>query len=206
MTDFPDADGATRTYQYAHALSGTAPVGTWTARVITTEGVEGTITDLGIATFTVTAPLPVIGVEKQSMVISDPFSGTVNPKRVPGALVRYAITVRNSGPGPADAGTLLLTDVIPPDTELCVAASCASPVVEFVNGTPASGLAFNPAVDVGYSANAGGVAPFNYVPAPDANGFDGNVKGLRVAPTGTFAAASGSGNPSFVIRFTVRIR
>ena len=28
MTDFPDADGATRTYQYAHALSGTAPVGT----------------------------------------------------------------------------------------------------------------------------------------------------------------------------------
>ena len=206
MTDFPDADGATRTYQYAHALSGTAPVGTWTARVVTTEGVEGTITDLGIATFTVTAPLPLIGVEKQSAVISDPFSGTVNPKRVPGALVRYAITVRNSGPGPADAGTLLLTDVIPPDTELCVAASCASPVVEFVNGTPASGLAFNPAVDVGYSANAGGVAPFNYVPVPDANGFDGNIKGLRVAPTGTFAAASGSGNPSFVIRFTVRIR
>jgi uncharacterized repeat protein (TIGR01451 family) len=206
MTDFADTDGGTRTYQYAHVLSGTAPVGTWTARVITTEGVEGTITDLGIGTFAVTAPLPVINVEKQSAVLSDPVNGTVNPKRVPGAIVRYAITVLNSGPGPVDAGTLLLTDAVPTDTEMCVAAPCAAPVVEFVDGTPASGLIFNPAVHVGYSANVGGVAPFNYVPVPDGSGFDGNVKGLRVAPTGTFAAASASGNPSFVIRFTVRIR
>jgi hypothetical protein len=206
MTDFADTDGATRTYQYAHVLSGAAPVGTWTARVITTEGVEGTITDLGIGTFAVTAPLPVINVEKQSAVLSDPVNGTVNPKRVPGAIVRYAITVLNSGPGPVDAGTLLLTDAVPTDTEMCVAAPCAAPVVEFVDGTPASGLIFNPAVHVGYSANVGGVAPFNYVPVPDGSGFDGNVKGLRVAPTGTFAAASASGNPSFVIRFTVRIR
>jgi trimeric autotransporter adhesin len=206
MTDFADTDGATRTYQYTHVLSGTAPVGTWTARVVSTEGVEGTITDLGLTTFTVTAPLPVINVDKQSTVLSDPISGTANPKRVPGALVRYAITVRNSGPGPVDASTLLLTDAIPADTELCVAATCASPVVEFADGTPASGLAFNPAVHVSYSANAGGVAPFSYVPVPDANGFDGAVRGLRVAPAGTFAAASVSGNPSFVIRFTVRIR
>ena len=206
MTNFADTDGGTRTYQYAHVLSGTAPVGIWTARVITTEGVEGTITDLGLTTFTVTAPLPLVSVEKQSTVLSDPASGTLNPKRVPGAIVRYEITVRNSGPGTADAGTLLLTDVIPADTELCVAAPCASPVVEFNDGAPASGLAFNPAIHVGYSANMGGVAPFTYAPVPDANGFDGNVKGLRIAPAGTFAAASDSGNPSFVIRFTVRIR
>jgi uncharacterized repeat protein (TIGR01451 family) len=206
MTDFADASGATRTYQYTHALSGTAAVGIWTARVVTTEGVEGTITDLGLATFTVTAPLPLINVDKQSAVLSDPVSGTSNPKRVPGAIVRYVITVRNSGPGPVDAGTLLLTDVVPTDTELCVAALCASPVVEFVDGTPASGLSFNPSTHVGYSANAGGVAPYNYLPAPDSSGFDGNVKGLSIAPAGTFAAASGSGNPSFVIRFTVRIR
>jgi len=168
--------------------------------------VEGTITDLGVGTFTVTAPLPVISVDKQSTVLSDPVSGTANPKRVPGALVRYAITVRNSGPGPADAGTLLLTDVIPADTELCVAAACASPVVEFVDGTPASGLTFNAVASVGYSATAGGGAPFSYVPVPDGAGFDGNVRGLRVTPAGTFAAASPAGNPGFVIRFTVRIR
>ncbi|MBK9251997.1 MAG: DUF11 domain-containing protein [Proteobacteria bacterium] len=206
MSDFSDADGATRTYQYAYTLSGSAPVGAWTARVTSTEGVEGTITDLGIGGFTVTAPLPLIGVQKQSSVISDPANGTSNPKRVPGAIVRYAITVTNSGPGAADAGTLLLTDVIPSDTELCVAASCGTPVVEFVDGTPASGLTFNPAIHVGYSSSPGGVAPFSYAPVPDANGFDGNVKGLRIAPAGTFAAASDSGNPSFVIRFTVRIR
>ena len=35
---------------------------------------------------------------------------------------------------------------------------------------------------------------------------EGNVKGLRISPAGTFAGASGSGSPSFVIRFTVRIR
>lgn len=206
MTDYTDGDGGTRTYQYAYTLSGTAAVGTWTARVTSTEGVEGTITDVGLGTFTVTAPLPTISIEKQSTVLSDPVSGTNNPKRVPGALVRYAITVRNSGPGPADAGTLLLTDVIPVDTEMCVAVACGSPVVEFVDGTPASGLTFNPVANVGYSANAGGGAPFGYVPVPDGAGFDGNVKGLRIAPAGTFAAASPGGNPSFVIRFTVRIR
>jgi len=206
MTNFADADGGTRTYQYAYTLSGTAAVGAWSARVTSTEGVEGTITDLGLGSFTVTAPLPAISVDKQSTVLSDPVNGASNPKRVPGALVRYAITVRNSGPGPADAGTLLLTDVIPVDTELCVAAACGSPVVEFVDGTPASGLTFNPVANVGYSANAGGGAPFSYVPVPDAAGFDGNVKGLRIAPAGTFAAAAPGGNPSFVIRFTVRIR
>jgi trimeric autotransporter adhesin len=206
MTNFADADGGTRTYLYAHALSGTAPAGVWTVRVTAREGVEGTITDQGIGGFTVTTPLPVISLEKQSTVISDPASGTVNPKRVPGAVVRYAITVRNSGPGSVDPGTLQLTDVVPADTELCVALICASPTVEFVDGTPVSGLSFSPATHVSYSSNVGGGAPFSHVPSPDPNGFDGSITGLRVAPAGTFAAASVSGFPSFVIRFTVRIR
>ena len=163
--------------------------------MITTEGVEGTITDLGIVTFTVTAPLPVISVEKQSTVISDPFSGTVNPKRVPGALVRYAITVRNSGPGPADAGTLLLTDVIPPDTELCVAASCASPVVEFVNGTLASGLTFNPAVHVGYSSN-GWRCAVQLRSGSGCQWLRWQRQGTARRAAGTFAAASAAAIPA----------
>lgn len=206
MTDFADADGGTRTYQYAHTLPGAAAPGVWTARVTATEGVEGTITDLGVAGFTVTAPLPAISIQKQSTVVSDPVSGTTNPKRVPGAIVRYAITVTNSGPGAVDASTLLVTDVLPADTTLCVTAACASPFIEFIDGTPVSGLSFNPGIHLSYSGNPGGAPPFSHVPSPDANGFDGAITGLRVAPAGTFSAAAGGNNPSFVIRFTVRIR
>ena len=44
------------------------------------------------------------------------------------------------------------------------------------------------------------------MPVPDANGVDANVTGLRVAPGGVMSAAGPGGNPSFTVRFRVRIR
>ena len=44
-------------------------------------------------TFEIDAPL--LSVSKSSEVIYDPFNGGTNPKRIPGAIVQYTITILN---------------------------------------------------------------------------------------------------------------
>ena len=53
-------------------------------------------------------------VAKTSTVVSDPFNGTTNPKRIPGAVVRYSILVTNSGG--ASATNVVVRDAIPANT------------------------------------------------------------------------------------------
>jgi uncharacterized repeat protein (TIGR01451 family) len=50
-----------------------------------------------------TVSAPVLAVSKISWVVSDPVSGTTNPKMIPGAVVGYCITVSNTGPTAADS-------------------------------------------------------------------------------------------------------
>lgn len=149
--------------------------------------------------------VPALTVAKASEVLSDPHRGSVNPLRVPGAIVRYNVVISNAGAGSVDASTVVITDPVPANTSLFVSTS-GGPPVEFIDGTPASGLAFNYAANVSYSNQPGGVAPFTYIPVPDANGFDSAVTGVRIAPTGTFAGATGASVPSFTARFRVRVR
>ncbi len=155
--------------------------------------------------FTNTGKRPTLGITKTSEVLSDPVDGTTNPKRIPGSVVRYVLAVTNTGTGSADASSIAISDPVPANTTLCVSNACGNPFVEFVDGTPASGLAFNAATSVAYSNAPGGGAPFTYVPVPDAAGFDAAVTGVRIAPTGTMAGATGAGNPGFTVRFRVRI-
>ncbi|HEU4532283.1 MAG TPA: hypothetical protein VFR59_13905, partial [Steroidobacteraceae bacterium] len=204
MTQVADSGAATRTYELSYALPANAPAGAWTVRVVATEGTEGTVTDLGVGAFTVVIPMPVLVVAKTSQVISDPFNNTVNPKRIPGSVQMYSVTVTNQGPGTVDSSTLAITDPVPANSALFVSTASGDPVA-FVNGSPVSGLTYNYAAHVSYSNQPGGGAPYNYTPSPDANGFDPNVTGLRIAPAGTMNAASGAGNPSFTVRFRVRL-
>jgi uncharacterized repeat protein (TIGR01451 family) len=155
--------------------------------------------------FTNTPKRPTLAVSKTSTVTSDPFNGGTNPKRVPGSVVSYVVTVTNSGPGTVDGSTLVITDPVPANTALCVSTICSNPVVQFVDGTPASGLTFNAATNVSYSSAPGGGAPFTYTPVPDSQGFDAAVTGIRITTSGTMAAA-GSGNPSFSVRFRARVQ
>jgi uncharacterized repeat protein (TIGR01451 family) len=60
-------------------------------------------------TFTVAGAT--ISVTKNSEVLSDPISGVMNPKAIPGALIRYCILVANAGP--ATAASLSLIDPLP---------------------------------------------------------------------------------------------
>ena len=47
-------------------------------------------------------PSTIMNISKSSCVISDPINSTDNPKRIPGATVRYSFEVSNQGDGQAD--------------------------------------------------------------------------------------------------------
>ena len=49
--------------------------------------------------------------KKESCVVSDPFNGTSNPKRIPGATVRYAIEIENTS-NSKDATDVEVTDTL----------------------------------------------------------------------------------------------
>lgn len=51
-----------------------------------------------------------IDVAKSSCVVSDPVNGTTNPKRIPGATLRYAIEVQNTGT--ANAVNVSVADIL----------------------------------------------------------------------------------------------
>jgi uncharacterized repeat protein (TIGR01451 family) len=141
----------------------------------------------------------VLVIEKSSTVISDPANGTVNPKLIPGAIVEYAITVRNVGSRAVDSSSIVLTDIMPPD----MAFATGTPVT-FTNGPTASGLnSFNAATMVRFSSATGGSAPYTYTPV---GSFDPDVRGIRIAPTGTMAAATATNQPSFTIRFRAMVQ
>jgi uncharacterized repeat protein (TIGR01451 family) len=189
-------------YQYQYTVPASPSLGGWTVRVTASEGQEGTVTDLGVGNFTVAIPQPTITMVKTSTVLSDPVNNTTNPKRIPLSVVRYDITLTNSGPGTVDSGTLVITDPIPANSSMYVSTASGNPVV-FINGATASGLTYNYAANVTYSST-GASGPWAYTPVPDVNGFDPAVRAVRIAPTGVMNAA-GSGNPSFTIQFRVRI-
>lgn len=178
---------------------------------VNTATVSSTTYDISAANNTVNDPttvipiFPTLVVAKSSQVISDPLNNTTNPKRIPGSVTEYSITITNTGPGFVDASTLVVTDPVPANTDLYVSTASGNPIT-FTNGAIASGLAFNYALSVTYSNQAGGGPPFNYIPVPDASGFDPNVRGFRVAPTGMMNGATVLGNPSFTVRFRVRVR
>jgi trimeric autotransporter adhesin len=202
MTQAFDSGNSTRTYEYAFVVPVNAALGAWTTRVIAREGTENAVTDLGLGTFQVV--MPSLQVQKLSEVLSDPVNGNSDPKRIPGSILRYSIIVTNAGAGSVDASSLNLTDAIP--AGLAVYASTASGApIEFVDGSIASGLSFSYAADVRYSNQPGGGPPYVYTPLPGPDGFDPAITGVRIAPAGTMAGASGASTPSFTVRFVVRV-
>lgn len=141
----------------------------------------------------------VLAVEKTSTVISDPVNGTTNPKLVPGAIVEYAIRVRNFGSSSVDSSSIVIIDEMPANIAFVPAAS-----VTLTNGSPTSGLSnFNATTMVRYSSTST-AGPFNYTPT---GAFDANVRAIRIAPTGTMASASnGTNQPTFTIRFRAQVQ
>jgi len=207
---------SSRPYTLGEIAAGTTVLGNYTATMACTNATSGSTTTLpttvgGSITLrpgdSVTCAITntrlqtaVLIIEKTSTIISDPINGTTNPKAIPGAIIEYAITVRNAGTRNVDASSIIITDIMPPDMAFAV----TSPVT-FTNGTTTSGLnTFSQSSMVRYSSAAGGVAPYTYTPSGT---FDVNVRGIRIAPTGTMAAAgSAAAQPSFTIRFRAQVQ
>lgn len=198
---------STKTFETLHTLSAGAAIGNWTARVVASEGEEGTITDLGLGSFVVANP-PNLVVWKTVLVLDDPVNGTTNPKAIPGANVVYTIGVSNQGAGPADADSLLIEDALPAELELFVDVFGNRGPFEFTDGATASG------VDLVFTSLADdfddvefddGSALFALDPTPDGDGFDPSVTAIRLRPSGTLGGSSGA-PPGFEIRFRARIR
>ena len=155
---------------------------------------------------------PNITVVKALTTLEDPVNGTAGPKAIPGATIRYMIVMTNTGSGQADANSVVVTDSIPANMTLRVVdydASTAGPV-EFVDGTPASGLTYtfialdDPTDDVAFSDDGG--ATFDYEPSADANGLDAAVTNIRINPKGDLGGSVGGGDPSMQISFKVVVQ
>ena len=215
MTIKDDSGAATKTFEYAYTVPAAGPGGTWSITINAKEGTENTVSDTGVGTFRVVLK-PSLTMLKVVQTYSDPYNSTTNPKAIPGAVMLYTITTTNSGPGTAQ--NMTITDTIPANTVMYVGdiAGTGSGPVLFTDGpslspaAPASGLSYSfgglgiGADSIAFS-NTGG-APYTYTPVPDANGFDANVKGIQITPSGSFNASDGVNNPAFSLKFRVQIQ
>jgi hypothetical protein len=201
-------------HSFSEAPSGTTNLTYYTSGIACTNSFTGSTTPLPTAlpanvtptygdniTCTITnTPKPataVLKVVKGSTIVSDPVNGTTNPKAIPGAVVRYSINVVNTATGPVDSSTIIMLDSLPAGITFYAAGT----PVQFINGTPVSGLTFAYASNVTYRNAANTVITLN----PDINGYDAAVKSIRVAPGGVMAGATAAGQPSFTIEFLARI-
>lgn len=207
---------AGQSYTLAEAASGSTVLSQYTASMSCTNARDGSVT-------TPTAPAaitPVLGdlitctitntpksanasltTVKTSSVISDPVNGTTNPKLIPGAVVRYSISISNSGTMPVDSSSIFIDDSLPATLEYDGAT-----IVTFTNGAVSSGLTWNAGTDVRWSKSAATPAAYtNCIDSPAA-GYDATIRHLCVRPSGTMAGATGAGQPSFTVSFLTRVK
>ena len=152
---------------------------------------------------------PSITLLKSVAIYSDPLNGTTNPKYIPGAIAEYIITASNSG-GPADANSIYITDLIPPNTSLFVndISGAGSGPVQFIQGGTSSTLTYtftapnSTTDDLSFSNNSG--STWIAVPVAGANGCDPAINAIRINPKGTFIGNTPS--PSFQLKFRVCVQ
>jgi uncharacterized repeat protein (TIGR01451 family) len=166
--------------------------------------------------------LPSLTIVKLVSTYSDPINGTTSPKAIPGSFMLYTIQVTNSGAGPVDDDTAVITDQVPANTELFVGDinGAGSGPVLFSDGaacsagTLASGLSYgfnglsDTADSIAFSKSNGSTwdaSPAD-IPSADGNGCDPAVTHFRVTLNGPFNGASGGSNRSFCLQFRVRVK
>lgn len=183
-----------------------------TAFTNTASIVSSDIIELDLTNDTATAEVTFgvgLTIEKLVSVLSDPVTGSVNPKSIPGAVVEYFIDVTNLGT--TSPNQVVLVDDLPSEMELFVGdLDGLGEPFEFIDGGIAgtsSGLSYdftslgNTGDSVEFSRNGG--ATYDYVPIPGIDGYDDNVNGLRFTFQGSF---DNSGTPTLRLRVRARLR
>ena len=139
---------------------------------------------------------PDIKLNKTSVTIYDPINLTNNPKAIPSAVIKYLIEFTNEGLGSTDSNSLVLTDSIPQNMQVCVTTVTNCEVTTLIDGTTSSGLTLG---SVEYSTD--NASTFTYTPVADAEGYDSAVTDVRFLLNGSFSASDGSNHPSATIQF-----
>lgn len=190
-------------YTLNEAASGTTTLGQYNAAIICTNAassstvlpttVGGSITpqmgDVISCTVTNTkrASNATLDMTKTSALVSDPLNGAINPKAIPGAIVRYSFQVQNSGPAAVDNNTLLIVDTLPLQIAI---GSAAAPI--FTQGSPTSGLTFSSATDIRYSNSTTKPATFAACTYTPVAAYDPAVKYVCLRPQGAMAGSTGT--------------
>jgi hypothetical protein len=204
------AAGTAALNQYASAIACTNAAATSSTALPTTVG--GSLTpQLGdVISCTVTntkrSNNAMLTIVKSSAIISDPVNNLTNPKMIPGAIVRYALLVANSGTQTVDSNSIFIIDTLPTMMSIGTAASPA-----LANGTPTANMSLTPATDIRYSNQATAPAtfaacsavPHNYTPT---SAYDPSVRHICIRPQGTMAASTGAGQPNFTVSFQTQIK
>jgi uncharacterized repeat protein (TIGR01451 family) len=197
--------GSTGVFETAFLIPD-GPDGDWTVNYTANEGTETTVFHSTSTAMTVGAPI--LTVSKNSATISDPVNLTF-PKSIPNSIVEYTVESINSGKGFIDTDTVIITDEINSNLTLYF----GSPVdpVQFIDGSVASGLTFtfsglaNTSDDVSFSNNGGSTF---ITPSVDGSGFDITtppINYIRINPKGSMRGSDGVNDPSFSIKFKVKV-
>jgi uncharacterized repeat protein (TIGR01451 family) len=207
MTLVNDSSAATKTFEYVYTVPAVPAIGYWTASVTATEGNASkdslynggsNITHTANGAFDVEVPNLVL--MKSVSVLSDP-TGSATPHAVPGAILQYSINVTNQGQGKVDANTVNLGDVLDTNTAFIVGSTT------FTDGSPTSGLSFNPATNLEYCTGAGG-STCPYTSGVGAGNPDSAITKVIFTPSGTLngKASAVAPAPGFTIKYKVELK
>ena len=164
---------------------------------------------LAMALQPMAAAADTLTVTKTATVISDPL-GSAAPKSLPGAVVDYKVVFTNPVTNAAKpVANIVVDDQLPANVILRVSdlAAAGKGPVEFLDGGLlglfSSGLS---CTFVSLSSTSDCIefsdgTSWTYVPVPDSNGYDANVRAIRVKPGTTFTTAG-----SFQLRYRVKIK
>jgi uncharacterized repeat protein (TIGR01451 family) len=196
-------DPTTEIDQYTSVMACTNTNGGSATTLPTSAG--GTITPaLGdIVTCTITntkrAANAQLTITKTGTLVSDPVNGTINPKYIPGAIVRYTFTVTNTGPSTVTNNSVWLIDSLP--NQLLV-GTAASPI--FTQGSPTSGLTFTASTDIKYSNAATAPTSFAGCTYTPVSAYDPAVNFVCLNPKGTMAKSTGT-PPGFTLSIQAQV-
>ena len=150
-------------------------------------------------------------ITKTATVISDPLNNLI-PRAVPGAVVDYKILFTNPiGNVGQPVRNIQTDDTLPANVALRVSdlAAAGKGPIEFIDGSllglglGGSGLTcpFTSLSSTSDCVDFSDGSSWNYTPVPDADGYDANVRAIRIKPGTTFSTSG-----SFQVRFRVKIR
>ncbi|MBD3746454.1 MAG: hypothetical protein IE932_09615 [Sphingopyxis terrae] len=202
-------------YSLSEAAAGTTTLGQYTATMSCTNAATsstvlptaagGSVTpQMGdviacVITNTKRGSNATLAIAKSSTLVSDPVNGTTNPKAIPGAIVRYSLTVQNSGPTATDSNSVFVVDSLPAQISV---GTAASPV--FTQGAPTSALTFSAASDIRYSNAATAPASFAACTYSPIAAYDPAVRYVCLRPQGSMAGSTGTPT-SFTLSIEGRI-